>query len=88
MDCDMPELDGWEATRRLRNWAADPHATALQHRAAALPVIALTSATLPEERARCFEVGMNDFLTKPIKLASLQRALQSVKTKQDFAGFS
>ncbi|MGH8046626.1 MAG: ATP-binding protein, partial [Chthoniobacterales bacterium] len=77
MDCDMPELDGWETTRRIRGWAADPTATPVQKRAARLPIIALTAATLPEERARCFEVGMNEYLAKPIKLASLQNVLQS-----------
>lgn len=76
MDCHMPNLDGWEATRRLRGWAADPTAPK-HHRAAALiPVIALTAAALPEERARCQESGMNEFLSKPVKLAELQAALQ------------
>jgi signal transduction histidine kinase/AmiR/NasT family two-component response regulator len=81
MDCDMPTLDGWNATMRIRNWASDPAATPLQKRAATLPIIALTAATLPEERARCFEVGMNDYLAKPIKLANLQRILQTVKNR-------
>ena len=77
MDCDMPNLDGWEAARRIRAWTADPAASALQRRAAALPIVALTAATLPEERARCFEAGMNDYLAKPIKLAGLRRVLES-----------
>jgi len=77
MDCDMPNLDGWEATRRLRAWATAPDASPLQQSAAALPVIALTAATLPEDRARCFEAGMTDYLSKPIKLAGLQRVLES-----------
>ncbi len=49
--------------------------------AASTPAALIASATLPEERARCFEVGMNDYLAKPIKLANLQRILQSVKTR-------
>jgi signal transduction histidine kinase/CheY-like chemotaxis protein len=77
MDCDMPNLDGWEATRRLRAWATAPSASPLQQSAAALPVIALTAVTLPEDRARCFEAGMTDYISKPIKLASLQRVLES-----------
>lgn len=81
MDCDMPNLDGWEATRQMRAWATAPSASPLQQSAAMLPVIALTAATLPEERARCFEVGMNDYLSKPIKLASLQRALQGIRPR-------
>jgi CheY-like chemotaxis protein len=75
MDCHMPNLDGWETTRRLRGWSGDREAT--KRDAAAVPVIALTAAALPEERTRCAEAGMNDFLAKPVKLAELQRALQN-----------
>lgn len=75
MDCHMPNLDGWEATRRIRSWAADP--LGFRQRAAAIPIIALTAAALPEERARCTEAGMNDFLSKPMKLAELHRVLRS-----------
>jgi CheY-like chemotaxis protein len=83
MDCDMPNLDGWEATRRIRHWASQSDASPVQRRAAALPIIALTAATLPEERARCFEVGMNHYLTKPIKLASLRPILQGIARSED-----
>jgi len=74
MDCHMPVLDGWEATRRLRAWANDPDP--VRRRAAALPVVALTAAALPEERRRCLDAGMNEFLTKPVKLAELHSMLQ------------
>jgi CheY-like chemotaxis protein len=72
----MPNLDGWEATRRIRGWSADPGASSELRRAATLPIVALTAAALPEERLRCLDAGMNDFLTKPAKLADLQRALK------------
>jgi len=75
MDCDMPNLDGWETTRCLRRWGEEPGASDQQKSASTLPVIALTAATLPEERSRCFEAGMNDFLSKPLKLAGLLRVL-------------
>jgi signal transduction histidine kinase/CheY-like chemotaxis protein len=75
MDCHMPKLDGWEATRRLRAWALDPTATSVQRQAATLPVIALTAAALPEERARCREAGMDRFVSKPVKLAELAQAM-------------
>ncbi len=78
MDCHMPSLDGWEATRRLRGWAGDERATPLQQQAANLPVIALTAAVLPEERKRCQEAGMNAFLAKPVKLADLREVLKSL----------
>jgi signal transduction histidine kinase len=70
MDCDMPNLDGWEASRSIRARSGE---------AATLPIIALTAATLPEERARCFDAGMNDYLSKPVKLDNLRRVLSGVK---------
>ena len=74
MDCHMPNLDGWEATRRIRAWATSPEP--LKRQVSALPVIALTAATYPEERARCRSSGMDEFVAKPVKLAALQRVLQ------------
>jgi two-component system, sensor histidine kinase len=73
MDCHMPRLDGWKTTRHIRNWAsdADPHF----RKAALIPIIALTAAALPDERARCLDAGMNDFLAKPVKLAEIERVL-------------
>ncbi|MDD2663143.1 MAG: response regulator [Dechloromonas sp.] len=56
MDIQMPELDGLEATRRLRASGRWP----------GLPVIAMTAHALPEERQRCLAAGMNDFITKPV----------------------
>ncbi len=79
MDCHMPNLDGWETTRRLRSWAEDAETT--KRHASRLPVVALTAAALPEERIRCTEAGMNDFIAKPVKLAELQRVLASFGAK-------
>lgn len=76
MDCEMPVLDGCEATRRLRGWANDGRATDVQKAASQLPVIALTGATSPQDRAKCLAAGMTDFLAKPIKIANLQQALR------------
>ncbi|MEO5333174.1 MAG: ABC transporter substrate-binding protein [Magnetococcus sp. YQC-5] len=69
MDCEMPVLDGFEATRRLRCWEAQtgrPHTT----------VIALTAHVLPESRQRCRAVGMDDFLHKPFSQINLGCLLQ------------
>jgi len=59
MDCQMPEMDGFEATRTIR----DPTSTVLDH---AVPVIAMTANAFPEDRARALACGMDDFLSKPV----------------------
>ncbi|MFN3859860.1 MAG: response regulator [Roseateles sp.] len=66
MDVQMPELDGLDATRQLRD--------RLQQRS--LPVIALTAGALGEERRRALDAGMDDFLTKPLDPEALVRTLR------------
>lgn len=56
MDMQMPVMDGLEATRQIRS----------QPRFAALPVVAMTANAMDSDRQRCFDVGMNDFVPKPI----------------------
>ncbi|BDU77462.1 response regulator [Mesoterricola sediminis] len=65
MDLQMPVMDGYEATRRVR---ADP---AL----AGLPILAMTAHAMAQERARCEQLGMNDYITKPIDPADLYARL-------------
>ncbi|MEO8827020.1 MAG: ATP-binding protein [Chthoniobacterales bacterium] len=70
MDCQMPVMDGFEATREIRRLEqAGRHSPRVE-------VIALTAAVLPEDRRRAEEAGMDDFLTKPIRQWSLSLALE------------
>ena len=62
MDCNMPVMDGYEATRRIR----------AQTQWRSLPIIALTANAMEEDRQRCADAGMNDFLVKPFKREDLQ----------------
>jgi signal transduction histidine kinase/DNA-binding response OmpR family regulator len=67
MDCQMPELDGYGATRAIR---------ALGGRYAHVPILALTANAMPEDREACLKAGMDEFLTKPVKLDVLRAATQ------------
>lgn len=67
MNCKLPDLDGREATRRLRA-AAGPNRDT--------PVLALSANTHPGERETCLAAGMDDFLAKPFKRSELRHALQ------------
>lgn len=69
MDVHMPIMDGYEATKAIRNWEAG---TGRERR----PIIALTADAFEEVRQRCFDAGMNDFLTKPLSLDKLMLALR------------
>jgi CheY-like chemotaxis protein/HPt (histidine-containing phosphotransfer) domain-containing protein len=73
MDCQMPEMDGYEATRLIRQWEQQPapNGRRRQH----LPVVALTAHAMKGDRDRCLESGMDDYLTKPLDPAELARTL-------------
>lgn len=63
MDMQMPEMDGFETTRRIRRYRDKEKAQ--------VPIMAMTADALVEERKKCFEAGMNDYLSKPFKQGEL-----------------
>jgi CheY-like chemotaxis protein len=66
MDCFMPELDGYEATAILRERQAGRR----------IPIVAITANAMSEDRARCLEAGMDDHLTKPVRIEDIRNALE------------
>lgn len=66
MDCDMPHVDGFEATRMIRG-SAGPRAQTC--------IVAMTAGVLTGDRDRCRDVGMNDYLPKPVHMVDLERVL-------------
>jgi CheY-like chemotaxis protein len=74
MDMQMPEMDGTEATHRIREWEK----SAIRNPQSAIkrvPIIALTANAMKEDRKKCFECGMDDHITKPIKSEILLKVI-------------
>ncbi|MGE0614835.1 MAG: ATP-binding protein [Bacteriovoracia bacterium] len=74
MDCQMPDMDGYEATRLIRQ------SSTLNR---AIPIVALTANAGVEDREKCNTVGMNDFLTKPVDRKALEAALRRYLAASD-----
>lgn len=73
MDCQMPEMDGYEATRLIREKETGGDRRKGPSR---IPIIALTAHAMAGDRERCLEAGMDDYLAKPFPMMSLLRVLQ------------
>ncbi|MCP4409814.1 MAG: response regulator [Gammaproteobacteria bacterium] len=69
MDCQMPVMDGWEATHRIRSKTSGINDKTI-------PIIAMTANAMKEDREKCIETGMNDFIAKPVDPKILCEALK------------
>ncbi len=77
MDCHMPEMDGFEATQRIR--AETPSSERPR-------IVALSASAMKEDRDRCKAVGMDGFLRKPITISALVETLRTTSTAESVAG--
>jgi CheY-like chemotaxis protein/HPt (histidine-containing phosphotransfer) domain-containing protein len=79
MDVQMPEMDGLEATRHIRN----PQSAVLNHQ---IPIIAMTAHAMQGDRERCLQAGMNDYVAKPVSPQALAEVLDKWLPKEKEEG--
>lgn len=77
MDCHMPEMDGYEATERIRNGKNQND----------IPIVAMTANAMSEEKEHCLSIGMNDYMTKPLNIHTVENIVlkNALPPKQETA---
>ncbi|MCC6627349.1 MAG: response regulator, partial [Chloroflexi bacterium] len=83
MDCQMPEMDGYAATRQIRRMEHERIINTPRHH---VPIIAMTASAMAGDRERCLEAGMDDYLTKPASAAALRSVLRQWTEASAMAG--
>ena len=78
MDCQMPEMDGFEATRKIREFEKT-----MRHEKR-VPIVALTANALKDDEIRCMESGMDDYLSKPLRDIDLEKMLRKWLSEANF----
>ena len=73
MDCHMPEMDGYETARHIRKWEATSKTGRKRRR---LRIVAMTANALAGDREQCLQAGMDDYISKPVELTTLESALK------------
>jgi len=77
MDCQMPVIDGYEATAEIRKWESETQmaASPSDSPGVRIPIVAMTANAMKGDREACLAAGMDDYISKPIKTEKLQDAL-------------
>ena len=81
MDVQMPEMDGFAATREIRQLEASP-GSSIPNRRSPIPIVAMTAHALKGDREKCLEAGMHDYVSKPVKAELLYRVVENLVKNQ------